>query len=224
MNKKLKARKSKKQGNETKDKTTSKKVDKSLETKTPVSENPIEETSEEKTSEEIATEETTVEKTVSEEITEETSSEETKPSGSSLDDDWTAFEESKSEFKPEREKEPVASPSFPVASASAEISEVDKIKIRIFFGLCCHLLEGFHAFMYEMITKYEISTAEMKLEEHERNQILQYLYRSEVVAFINKINPLWWAVIHTEYIFFLKFQNLKKTKTKKQPKKKEKEK
>ena len=89
----------------------------------------------------------------------------------------------------------------------------EKGKVTVFLSFCCYLLSGFHAFIYSRASGVDISTADMTLSEPEKKIIEPMMYDSKILAWLNSLHPAFWVVLQIEYIYFLKFQSIKKLKT-----------
>lgn len=116
-----------------------------------------------------------------------------------LDKDFADFEKSIAEFKPEKEK------GVDGVAIEKTIDDNGKFKVKMFLGMACALLSGFHTFLFNMFMGKGVSHEDMQLNDIERAQIEKYLQTPEFIAWLEKINPLWWAVLHIEYMMYQKY-------------------
>ncbi len=130
---------------------------------------------------------------------------------SDLEKDLLKFEETTSTFKPEnniQDKTQTSDGTQIENIASPVLSPADYFKLKMFFGFFCYFVSGAHAFIFNMMSKYEISVEDMKLSQFERNSLEPYLKSPEILAWINKI-PSWMIfLIHTEFMMFQKFNRV----------------
>ena len=124
----------------------------------------------------------------------------------SVVDDFRKFEESKTSLSPEIELDNSSIKSTEKKQVSADLANIIKTKLVLTFA--CIVLEGFHSFIYGLISKHEIKSEDMKLTEIERDSLLPYFDSPSVLNFISKIPSEIIAIIHLEYIFFIKFRSV----------------
>ena len=115
-----------------------------------------------------------------------------------LEDDFEKFEKSTSENNPEEEEEEDI--------FEKNISDNDSLKLKIFLSLFFSLLDGFHTFVYGMISKYKLTKEDIGLDDDDREELEVHFRTQRVMTVINKIPTELMGLIHMEYMYFTKFQ------------------
>lgn len=120
----------------------------------------------------------------------------------SLDENFADMEKFVSEFKPDEQSQNQTSPNGSTQAQKPTIEQ--QIKIRIFLGLCCYLISGLNTFLLNKIRKSQVPIDKMQFTEGEKESLLPYFNSPEILNFMDKIPASLMAVIHIEYIMFMK--------------------
>lgn len=132
----------------------------------------------------------------------------------SLESAFSDFEKGTSEFIIENENKVQNSESKGTEIPPDKINEsfnpnvelANNLKIKMFLGFFCFMISGANLFLFNLLSKTKVETADMKLNEEEKVELAIYLNNPEVLELINKL-PVWvWGVVHIEMLMYTKFE------------------
>jgi len=83
-------------------------------------------------------------------------------------------------------------------------------KLKLFLNLFFLLLDGVHAFVYNMFSKYKIKREDIALEDGDKEGLEVYFRTPRIMGLINKLPPEIIGLVHIEYLYFEKFKDFKK--------------
>ena len=157
-------------------------------------------------------EEETLVKDVKEEEPEPVESQETDSNSDDLDDDFEEFKRSKSEHVPESKSvtEEVKPNPDEAPITIASLDEIEEFKLQMFLGLFFALIDGVHGFIYKFISKTEFNKEELELDELDREGLSVYFKTKRVLNLINRLPPELIGFVHMEWLYWQKFQAIKK--------------
>lgn len=125
-----------------------------------------------------------------------------------LDKDFEQFQSSKSEHEIEKQPEAQTNQDEFIPT---EINMVESFKLQMFLGLFFLMLDGMHVFMYRFISKLDIKKDDIALDESDQESLAVYFQTPRVLALINKLPSELIGLVHIEYLYWQKFEEVKKT-------------
>lgn len=130
-----------------------------------------------------------------------------------LENDFDEFKKSKSEHNIEPEsptEETKEEKKEDFIPESDNLSIVEDFKLQIFLGLFFSLLDGIHIFLYRFVSKVEINKDDFTLADDDKANLEIYFKTNRVLQIINKLPSELIGLVHMEYMYYQKFQDIKK--------------
>lgn len=117
-----------------------------------------------------------------------------------------SFENNQAET--ETETETTEQPNNEAPPIENNLSFADEFKVTMFIGFIFMFLDGIHAFAYQFISKYKFDKKELAMDKEDKEALEMYFKTPRVAAILNKIPTEIIGLVHMEYIYWQKFQEI----------------